>query len=59
MNGAQKVDKRKVEINKFSLIFNKLGIYVVVLLLIVAGVILSAASSSRPATSSPYWRPAP
>lgn len=41
MNGAQKVDKRKVEINKFSLIFNKLGIYVVVLLLIVAGVILS------------------
>ena len=41
MNGAQKVDKRKVEINKFSLIFNKLGIYVVVLLLNVAGVILS------------------
>ena len=41
MNGAQKVDKRKVEINKFSLIFIKLGIYVVVLLLIVAGVILS------------------
>ena len=41
MNGVQKVDKRKVEINKFSLIFNKLGIYVVVLLLIVAGVILS------------------
>ena len=30
-----------MEINKFSLIFNKLGIYVIVLLLIAAGVILS------------------
>lgn len=41
MSGAEKVDKRRVEINKFSLIFNKLGIYVVVLLLIAAGIILS------------------
>ena len=36
-----KVDTRKTEINKFSLIFNKLGIYVVVVALIIIGLIVS------------------
>lgn len=41
VNAAQKIDSRKVEINKFSLIFNKLGIYVIIVLLIVLGFIVS------------------
>lgn len=40
-NNQPKVDTRKMEINKFSLLFNKLGIYVVVILLIVIGMIVS------------------
>ncbi|MDD3338635.1 MAG: ABC transporter permease [Lachnospiraceae bacterium] len=36
-----KVDTRKTEINKFSLIFNKLGIWVIVILLAVVGMIVS------------------
>lgn len=40
-NNQPKVDTRKMEINKFSLIFNKLGIYVVVILLIIIGCIVS------------------
>lgn len=40
-NNAPKVDTRKVEINKFSLIFNKMGIYVIILLLVVLGLIVS------------------
>ncbi|MDD3217880.1 MAG: ABC transporter permease [Lachnospiraceae bacterium] len=39
-----KVDTRKEEISKFSLIFNKLGIYVVVVLLIIIGMIVSKGS---------------
>lgn len=38
---APKVDTRKTEINKFSLLFNKLGIYVVVVALIIIGLIVS------------------
>lgn len=41
---APKVDTRKEEINKFSLIFNKLGIYVVVAALIIIGMIVSKGS---------------
>lgn len=40
-NPGAAVDSRKTEISKFSLIFNKLGIYVIVLLLIVLGMIVS------------------
>ena len=39
--GAPKVDTRKEEINKVSLIFNQLGIYVVVVALIIIGMIVS------------------
>lgn len=38
---AAKVDTRKEEINKFSLIFNKMGIWVIVILLLVLGMIVS------------------
>lgn len=35
------VDSRKMEINKFSLIFNKLGIYVMVAFLVILGMLVS------------------
>lgn len=38
---APKVDTRKQEINKFSIIFNKLGIWVIVIMLLVLGMIVS------------------
>lgn len=38
---TQKVDTRKTEINKFSLIFNKLGIWIIVVALIILGMIVS------------------
>jgi len=40
-NEPEKVDSRKTEISRFSLIFNKLGIYVVVILLTFLGMIVS------------------
>ena len=40
-NPGAPVDSRRTEINKFSLLFNKLGIYVIVVLLIVLGMIIS------------------
>jgi len=36
-----KVDSRKTKINPFSLLFNKMGIYVVVILLLVLGMVVS------------------
>jgi ribose/xylose/arabinose/galactoside ABC-type transport system permease subunit len=38
---APKVDTRKTEINKFSLIFNRLGIWIIVAALIILGLIIS------------------
>lgn len=38
---VKKVDTRKTEINRFTLIFNKLGIYVVVIFLILLGMLVS------------------
>ena len=38
---APKVDTRKTEINKFTLLFNRLGIWIIVALLIVVGLIVS------------------
>ena len=38
---APKVDTRKTEINKFSLIFNKMGIWVIVIMLLILGMIVS------------------
>lgn len=43
-NPGQTTDARKTDINKFSLIFNKLGIYVIVILLVVLGMIVSKGS---------------
>lgn len=37
----RKVDTRKTEINRFSLLFNKMGIYIVVILLVLLGAIVS------------------
>lgn len=37
----EKVDKRKTEINKWSLLFNKLGIYGVIVALVLIGVLVS------------------
>lgn len=39
--GPAKVDTRKTDINRFSLIFNKLGIYVVVIGLVILGLFVS------------------
>lgn len=38
---ALKADTRKTEINKFSLIFNKMGIWVIVILLLILGMLVS------------------
>lgn len=38
---APKVDTRKTEISKFSIMFNKLGIWVIVILLLIIGVVVS------------------
>lgn len=45
--GAPKVDTRKEEINKFSLVFNKLGIYVIVVALIIVGMLVSKGTFFR------------
>ena len=38
---ASKVDTRKTEINKFSLLFNRLGIWIIVVGLMILGMIIS------------------
>ena len=38
---APKVDTRKMEINKFSLLFNKMGIWIIVIALMILGMIVS------------------
>lgn len=40
-NPSPAVDCRKTEINKFSIIFNKLGIYVIIIMLVLVGIIIS------------------
>ena len=40
-NPSPAVDSRKTEINKFSIIFNKLGIYVIIIILVLVGMVIS------------------
>ena len=49
---APKVDTRKTEINKFSLLFNRLGIWIIVVGLMILGMIVSKGQFSARATSS-------